>query len=147
MSTRSRIAVALPYGRFSSIYCHQDGYPEGVGQVLAEHYATKDQALALLTLGDISRLRQRLTPPDGVVHTFDKPLSCITVAYQRDRGDKGTRAVRSSNFTALVAAAGECNAEYLYVFQEGRWQYVNVPWFTCAPLPTEADLIDVGVTA
>ena len=147
MSTRSRIAVALPNGRFSSIYCHQDGHPKGVGQVLVEHYGSTERALALVTLGNLSRLRQQLAPPNGVVHTFDKALSCTTVAYGRDRGDKGTGALRSNNFTALVAAASQCNAEFIYVLQADRWQVVPVPEFDCAPLPTEADLTDVEVTA
>lgn len=147
MSTRSRIAVALSNGRFSSIYCHQEGHPRGVGQVLVEHYGSIERALALVALGDLSRLRQQLAPPNGAVHTFDKALSWTTVAYGRDRGDKGTGALRSNNFTALVAAASQCNAEFIYVLQAGRWQVVSVPWLNCASIPTDADLIDVEVAA
>ena len=111
MSTRSRIAVVLPNGRFISVYCHQEGYPEGVGWMLAEHYGTAELALALVALGDLSRLRQRLAPPEGIAHTFDNALACVTVAYGRDRKDKGAGAVRSVNFTALVATADQHNAE------------------------------------
>jgi len=34
MSTRSRIAVELEDGKVLSVYCHWDGYPEGVGSDL-----------------------------------------------------------------------------------------------------------------
>jgi hypothetical protein len=34
MATRSRIAVELEKGRVISVYCHNDGYVEGVGQRL-----------------------------------------------------------------------------------------------------------------
>ena len=147
MSTRSRIAVALPDGRFISIYCHQDGCPDGVGQFLCEHYGNAMLAKALVDLGDLSRIRQRLAPPEGIAHTFDKPLSCVTVAYGRDRRDKGTDPVHSVNFTALLAAADQCNAEYLYVFQDARWRFVAVPWIKGATMPTEDDLVNVELAA
>lgn len=34
MATRSRIAVELNDGTVKSVYCHWDGYPDGVGQDL-----------------------------------------------------------------------------------------------------------------
>lgn len=34
MATRSRIAVELEDGTIKSVYCHWDGYPEGVGRDL-----------------------------------------------------------------------------------------------------------------
>ena len=34
MATRSRIAVELQDGTVKSVYCHWDGYPDGVGQDL-----------------------------------------------------------------------------------------------------------------
>lgn len=34
MATRSRIAVELSDGTVKSVYCHNDGYPEGVGHDL-----------------------------------------------------------------------------------------------------------------
>ena len=34
MATRSRIAVELDNGTVKSVYCHWDGYPDGVGQDL-----------------------------------------------------------------------------------------------------------------
>lgn len=37
MSTRSRIGMINPYGSVSSIYCHFDGYPEGVGKTLHDN--------------------------------------------------------------------------------------------------------------
>lgn len=31
MATRSRIAIELAEGKVKSVYCHNDGYPDGVG--------------------------------------------------------------------------------------------------------------------
>lgn len=54
MSTRSRIAVRNGDGTFTSSYCHYDGYPEGVGSVLAGHYTDPAKVAAVLALGDLS---------------------------------------------------------------------------------------------
>jgi hypothetical protein len=147
MSTRSRIALALSDGRFLSIYCHWDGCPAGVGAKLASYYGTTELVTALVALGDVSSLRQRLAPPEGISHTFDNPHCCTTQAYGRDRGDKGAGTLRSPEFTALLAASAQCDAEYLYVFQNEHWRVVSVPWVKGAPTPLETDLVEVEVAA
>lgn len=38
MATHSRIAVELPEGNVISVYCHHDGYPDGVGQDLLKEF-------------------------------------------------------------------------------------------------------------
>jgi hypothetical protein len=71
MSTRSRIAIENQDGTVDSIYCHFDGYLEGVGKTLFNHY-DQEKLEKLLELGDISSLGES---------TID------TVAYCRDRGE------------------------------------------------------------
>jgi hypothetical protein len=46
MSTRSMIGIQQEDGKIEAIYCHYDGYPEGVGQTLADHYQTTDKVEA-----------------------------------------------------------------------------------------------------
>jgi|GEM_PF-655416 len=143
MGTRSRIAIPSTGGRFKSIYCHWEGEPAQVGKVLVEHYASAARVRALIKVGDISTLCARLAPAKGVAHTFDNPECDTTVVYGRDRGDKDCQALTSNNFSALVFAAGECNAEYVYVFADGKWLYTSIPWLTGAPLPVASDLREV----
>jgi hypothetical protein len=143
MSTRARIALALANGKYKSIYVHQDGYPQGVGQVLAQHYSTTARVKALLALGDVSRLAPKLAPPAGQPHSYREPLDGVSVAYRRDRGDKDNGVVTSVNFTALAALSRQCNAEYVYVFSDDRWQFVAMSWVTGRPIPTEQDLHEV----
>ncbi len=38
MATRSRIGVMLDDGSVKQVYCHFDGYVEGVGLTLIENY-------------------------------------------------------------------------------------------------------------
>tara|TARA_S200002703_G_scaffold155768_1_gene160292 strand:- start:632 stop:1006 length:375 start_codon:yes stop_codon:yes gene_type:complete len=121
MATRSRIGMEQPNGEVRSIYCHWDGYPEGVGATLQEHYVDPEKVEALIALGDISVL-QPLVEPDvpGVEHSFANPAPCVTVAYHRDRGE--------SFFPPRVDASVESFSqsdieEYGYVFtQSGEWK-------------------------
>ena len=86
MATRSTIAVELKSGKVMQVYCHSDGYLEGVGSTLESHYDTTALAKKLVSLGSISSLHP-LVKPTGP-HSFDKPQHCVTVAYARDRGEK-----------------------------------------------------------
>lgn len=72
MATRSRIAIEKQDGTVESIYCHFDGYVNGVGQTLQNHYSTREKMEKLIELGDISSLGD--TPEE-------------TVAYHRDRNE------------------------------------------------------------
>ena len=143
MSTRARVALALPNGKFKSIYVHKDGYPEGVGAVLARHYCSTKLVKSLLALGDLSRLTPELAPTKGKAHDFGNPSAGVTVAYGRDRGDKGTVAITSFNFTALAAATAECNGEFLYVFEKGEWSFtpVSSEGGTALPIDTQLKLV------
>ena len=60
MATRSTIAVKDADGSVRSIYCHWDGYPEGVGATLREHYTNTPKIEQLLGVGDISVLGSTL---------------------------------------------------------------------------------------
>lgn len=56
MSTRSRIGMINPYGSVSSIYCHFDGYPEGVEKTLHDNWNDINDIIELIANGDISCL-------------------------------------------------------------------------------------------
>jgi hypothetical protein len=71
MSTRSRIAIENQDGTVQSIYCHFDGYIDGVGTKLFNHY-DREKLKSLIELGDISSLGESTEN---------------TVAYARDRGE------------------------------------------------------------
>ena len=121
MATRSRIGMEQPNGEVRSIYCHWDGYPEGVGATLQEHYTNPEKVAALIALGDISSLGRFVDVNiPGVVHTFDNPDEGVTVAYHRDRGEE----FRAPRVDASVEAFSRSDIEeYGYVFtQSGEWK-------------------------
>lgn len=121
MATRSRIGMEMPNGEIRSIYCHWDGYPEGVGATLKGHYTNPEKVAALIALGDISSLGRFVDVNiPGVVHTFDNPDEGVTVAYHRDRGE----AFRAPRVDASVDAFSRSDIEeFGYVFtQDGEWK-------------------------
>lgn len=60
MATRSNIGMKQEDGTIKTVYCHWDGYPEGVGATLAEHYTTRAKVEELLNLGDFSNLAENV---------------------------------------------------------------------------------------
>lgn len=127
MGTRSFIGKRETNGMIRAIYCHADGFIQGVGASLVEHYATAKRVDALLTLGDLSELgadigtRQDWAAPrarrsDGTA------LSCV--AYSRDRGD-AFMLRRYTTVEAFLDAAHSVDADYVYLFDAGEWYVVN----------------------
>ena len=86
MSTRSGIGIDCG-DHILGVYCHSDGYPQGVGKILQEHYREPTKVASLVNLGDISSLDQDI----GENHPFsDRPEGSSTF-YGRDRGDATIR--------------------------------------------------------
>lgn len=56
MPTSSSIAVQNPDGSVVAVYCHFDGYLEGVGIDLVQNYYTFEHVKALVEAGDMSSL-------------------------------------------------------------------------------------------
>ena len=118
MSTRSLVAVQNRTTlKFRAIYVHNDGAHHL--PTLAEHYTTASKRTALLALGDLSQLKASTACPEG--HSFDSPVAGHCVAYGRDRGEKHTDSMEFATLSALLAAAKARDADYLYLYQFGRW--------------------------
>ena len=112
MSTRSNIAIKLkeedrnkdfiapdgsifnPGGKeYLQIYCHSDGYPDGVGQKLLDENFTYEQALNFIMLGSHSTVEE---------------------AYI-ERGEKW------QNNKPDCIDEPQCHQEYLYCFMDDDW--------------------------
>lgn len=117
MSTRSAIIERKSDGTYRGIYCHFDGYVEGVGKKLAAHYTDPALVTALLDLGDISSLGARLAPEGP--HSFDDREQGATVAYMRDRGETGCEARTGATAKDVAGMIGHNG--YVYVFEDGSW--------------------------
>ncbi len=102
MATRSTISIEAA-GRVEVIYCHWDGYPEGVGEILLNNYITEGDVFELLLLGNTSSLGKS---------TED------TVAYCRDKGEDFSMYAEEMSLEEWHKMDGE---EYNYIFSNGNW--------------------------
>jgi hypothetical protein len=117
MSTRATISVA--WGPvIKAITVHWDGYPEHVGKVLQEHFAS-DHANALVALGNLSSLAPKIEPSKDSGHTFDKPEKGVCVFYGRDRGESRTQFSTFNSLKDMVNSYSHC--EFHYLMENGQW--------------------------
>lgn len=117
MSTRCLIAIQHNDHTFESIYCHNDGYDDGhgVGPTLRQYFHTPELAHELIALGNVSYIQES-----------------NAYAYHRDKGEsyKRNRALISHNKPTLLQLAKHCDAHYVYVFTNARWETVKLRKFT-----------------
>jgi hypothetical protein len=116
MSTRSAIIAKTDTG-YAGIYCHFDGYEDGVGATLLEHYTDPEKVAALIALGEISALRERVAPTGA--HSYEHPEKGVTVAYHRDRGEEQTGPHTGATVEEVAKHIGHNG--YVYVFENGAW--------------------------
>lgn len=117
MSTRSRIGILNPDATITSVYCHNDGYIEGVGTALTTHYTDEAKIRELIALGDLSSVGSLVTPPEGVKHHFGDAACDVTVAYGRDRGEKDVSARTHKDFDEFIKDP----EEYTYLWNGHEW--------------------------
>jgi len=124
MSTKSTITISSnkEYNDFGykTIYCHFDGYPSGVGAMLLKHYDTPEKVEALIALGSLSCLRERIAPTADENHSFKEPVNDVTVAYHRDRCES----MVISHYDTLSDLTQDLE-EYNYLFEDGRWYTIE----------------------
>lgn len=89
---------------YIGIYCHHDGYPEGVGEVLKTNYNTYEKALELVLNGDTSSIGADLD-------------HCGFYAEREEW--KYNQPDQSKSYPTI-------NEEYLYVFVDGNWEMSSI---------------------
>ena len=127
MSTRCLIGYVKEDGTIESIYCHYDGYLEGVGKTLKEHYRDLETIKKLIALGDLSSLSRN---PESCpelwncnTNSWDELNANYCCSY-KDRGDDWED-IKPSNFKSVVGylnATRGCGGEFAYLFKDGVWK-------------------------
>jgi len=112
MATRCYIVDKLSETAFEAIYCHWDGYPEGVGATLASHYKTDEKVEELIRNGDLSSLGD--TIKESSVFYSDTEI--------------GHPASVHKTFEEVLESAKNVGCEYVYVFAEGVWNTHEISW-------------------
>lgn len=144
MATRSLIGTwDRATGSIRMIYCHSDGYIDWVGVRLARSYVTTARVRKLLALGALYSLGDYLSIEDrrkvpfteeelammnrlgvypAAAHCYSNPLSEVTVAFHRDRGDQLDRAFRLRMCRGdILDAADDARAEFVYLHDGSTW--------------------------
>jgi hypothetical protein len=107
MSTRSNIAIEDEKGKIHAIYVHSDGYPNGVGHCLLNHYSSFKVAKELFKFGNASSLGSTL-----------KDCSF----YARDWGrDEEKARTYNNEWSYLNEFNGDIFIEYVYLFKKNEW--------------------------
>ena len=69
MGTRSTIALEFADGTVEQVYCHWDGYLEGNGAMLEQHYMNPFKVKQLLALGGFSSLEASVEDTKKTAYT------------------------------------------------------------------------------
>ena len=139
MATRSVIGITDRNGDGQLIYCHSNGYPEGAGLTLLQHWQDESKVRELMALGDLSILSAEI----GEKVDFDTFRGSIVseqiahpnyniqcLAYGRDRGEEN---VEAKSFTGgcegfLYTAKEHHNwCEYGYLWTPDGWFGTMLP--------------------
>lgn len=120
MSTRSVIGKLNKDGSVKTIYCHHDGYPEGVGAMLANYYENNAKVDKLLELGDMSSLgKEPVSDPElwNPMTPYNDNFCCT----YKGRGEEN---VDAKTFNSVKEAKEHYDGcDYMYLIDE------NDVWF------------------
>jgi len=120
VSTHSFIGIEdETTGKIKGIYCHYDGYPDGVGYELKTHYRDEDKIRSLVALGSISALRAHLGDKHAFADLDAATSHQWTTAYHRDRGEE----LVISEYDDLYSIDNGGGYQYAYVYTRGCWLY------------------------
>lgn len=106
MSTRSAI-IKKTGNNYYGIYCHSDGYLNGVGATLLENYNGPIKVHGLIELGSLSTVGENLDFASG------------TVAYHRDIGIEYEKPYIGKTINGVAKHIGHNG--YVYVFENNTW--------------------------
>ena len=107
MSTRSSIAIRTTDNRIKAIYCHSDGYPSYMGDLLTRCYTNTDKVEQIFAEGDCSFLGS----------TID-----ASRFYNSWRGEN-TVATVFNNKHEWIEWAGNSGLEFVYLFDGSNWTW------------------------
>lgn len=117
MATRSSIYV-YDGTVWRGIYCHWDGYPDGVGATLLELAPDLESALKLVSKGFISLL-------SGCT-SFDE-IQYYSERSKWDEGSEDETDVDACQADTLAECMNEIGHQsYAYSFEDGKWWFTGV---------------------
>ena len=123
MATRCLIGKIVDYEMVKYIYCHFDGYPEGVGECLTINWKDSRKINALLSKGDLNSLGSKLK---------DKNKSNSRLHTQFSEYSENHQLVSKLDYESSSWLEKDWwDIEYIYLFIDGKWHCkgFNTDWF------------------
>ncbi|WP_152598142.1 hypothetical protein [Bifidobacterium cuniculi] len=119
------IGIEYADGTIRSVYCHNDGYPEGVGRILVENYKTVERVEAVMKLGALSSLgREPVSFTREEYDAFGREMTeeelsakCLSYKGWRDDDVPADEVEGRGEYVDFNCADGDI--EYLYLFDAG----------------------------
>lgn len=126
MATRSRIGIIGEIETITSVYCHNDGYPDYLGNMLIENYNSKEKAELIISMGGISVLRKEIgeKADDHKVglmkedYTYHHPT--WSLFYHRDR-DEDLQIAKTNSHHEFFELCGDSGSEFIYLWNSNKW--------------------------
>lgn len=124
MATRSTISIQNEDGSVDQVYAHWDGYLQGVGATLVDHYQDRNKVQDLIAHGDISVLGTVI----GNEQDFNNPNDETCVFYGRDRNDTNTQARHFQSIDDYEQNHEYQEFEYLFTVDNVWNVFYNNDW-------------------
>lgn len=123
MSTRSTIGIVNTDGTVTSIYCHSNGYIEGVGSILEKYY-DEENTYRLMALGDLSTLGRtpvayNQTDSENMYKLDDPHAKCRSYYGWRREYHPAVTDDDITTYTELVGVDSDIEYSYLYTREHG----------------------------
>lgn len=124
MSTGCLIGRKVDDNKVEYIYCHHDGYLDGVGETLKNHYTTEDKIDKLMALGDLSALGEVAESNPNQFNYLGKIDYNLCAAY-RDSGEEDVDSKIVTEKEYIDKLSTNIWIEYLYLWDGEKWSYYD----------------------
>ena len=121
MSTRCLIGRKIKDNKVEYIYCHHDGYLDGVGETLKTYYTNDSVIDKLMALGDLSALG-KIAESNPNQFNFSKIDYNLCAAY-RDNGEEDVDSTIITEKEYMDKLSTNIWIEYLYLWDGEKWCY------------------------
>ena len=122
MSTRCLIGRKIKDNKVEYIYCHHDGYLDGVGEILKTHYTNDSVIDKLMALGDLSALGEIADSNPNQFNYLGNIDYKLCAAY-RDNGEEDVDSTIITEKKYIDKLSTNIWMEYLYLWDGEKWCY------------------------
>lgn len=122
MSTRCLIGRKIKGNKVEYIYCHLDGYLDGVGEILKTHYTNDGVIDKLMALGNLSALGEIAESNSNQFNYLGNIDYNLCAAY-RDNGEEDVDSKIVTEKEYIDKLSTNIWMKYLYLWDGEKWCY------------------------